>query len=103
MPAASANALSGVGVRIPFLPTGLSGCVRTAATEKPSSNNALRGATENSGAPAYMIFMDVLFPASAMTALRTMFFDSNNFLRPPRRLSFADETKGIFARGAGFD
>ena len=42
----------GVGVSTAFLPTGLSGWVKTAATSKPASSTACKGGTEKAGAPA---------------------------------------------------
>ena len=57
IPALCAKDFRGVGVSTALRPTGLSGWVITAAILKPDSISFFKGATENSGAPAYAIFM----------------------------------------------
>ncbi len=57
MPCDKAYAFTGVGVRAFLRPTGLSGCVITAATSLPDCTIASSAGTAYSGDPAYIIFM----------------------------------------------
>ena len=59
------------GVKIPFLPCGLSSCVITPTTENPLATISTSGFTANSGVPANTIFIGSLsyFSSSIWLAL----------------------------------
>ena len=59
-PASCAATFMGLGVRIRFRPVGLSGWVRTAATQKPASRRARNGMGERGSEPAKTIFIQLL-------------------------------------------